>query len=90
MNNIKNNEYIVGIILPSSLTAIGGHAFNGCASLTSVTFECDLVRATFGGGTYESFPGDLREKYLAAQNGGAGTYTRPGTESDTWTKQPAD
>jgi hypothetical protein len=33
------------------------------------------------------FPGDLRDKYLAA-DGGIGTYTRPDDESEIWTKQP--
>jgi hypothetical protein len=37
MNVIKDNQYIVGVILPSSLTSIGSGAFASCTSLTSVT-----------------------------------------------------
>jgi hypothetical protein len=35
-NRIYNNTYIKGIILPSTLTSIGKHAFSGCYILTSV------------------------------------------------------
>ena len=37
MNIIKNNEYLKGIILPSSLEIIGDRAFRNCSGLTSVT-----------------------------------------------------
>ena len=37
MNVILNNQYIVGIILPDSLTSIGEGAFSNCSSLASVT-----------------------------------------------------
>jgi hypothetical protein len=33
MNVIKDNRYIVGIILPGELTAIGNYAFDECESL---------------------------------------------------------
>jgi hypothetical protein len=37
MNVIKNNDYIVGVILPSGLTSIGECAFSGCSYLTGIT-----------------------------------------------------
>ena len=37
MNVIKGSQYIIGVILPDSLTAIGGSAFFNCTGLTSVT-----------------------------------------------------
>jgi hypothetical protein len=37
MNVIKDNEYIVGIILPNELKTIGSEAFSWCGSLASVT-----------------------------------------------------
>jgi hypothetical protein len=36
-NIIQDNEYVTGVILPSSLTGIGNYAFSGCSSLTDVT-----------------------------------------------------
>jgi hypothetical protein len=40
---IRDNEYIKGIILPDSLTSIGGSAFNGCAGLTSITIPASVT-----------------------------------------------
>ena len=37
MDVIKDNRYIVGIILPDRLTSIGRHAFSECSSLASIT-----------------------------------------------------
>jgi hypothetical protein len=34
---IRSNQYIKGIVLPDTLTSIGGGAFNNCTYLTSVT-----------------------------------------------------
>jgi len=73
---------LTSITVPNSVTAIYHDAFQGCTSLTSVTFEGTI--------TYfdpsSTFPGDLRTKYLAT-GGGIGTYTRPSGTSNTWTKQ---
>ena len=69
---------LTSVTIGNSLTSIDHYAFYGCTSLTSVTFM-GIVSLSF----YLSFPGDLREKYLA---GGIGTYTRP-AGSETWTKQ---
>jgi hypothetical protein len=70
------------------VTSIGQEAFNGCTGLTSVTFQGTITSAKFPhDSSYPTFPGDLREKYFAA-NGGIGTYTRPNTgTSGAWTKQ---
>jgi uncharacterized repeat protein (TIGR02543 family) len=43
MNVIRNNQYIVGIILPSSATIIDYHAFRGCSSLVSVTIPSGII-----------------------------------------------
>jgi len=73
------------ISLPNSITSIGSYAFNDCTSLTSVTFMSTNISIRSGGGfpVGPSFPGDLRDKYLA---GGIGTYTRQ-DGSYSWTKQ---
>jgi len=71
---------LTSISIPDSVTWIGGFAFSGCSSLTSVTFTGTVTSSNFSTGS--SFPGDLREKYLA---GGIGTYTRT-AGSNTWTK----
>jgi hypothetical protein len=70
--------------IPSSVTSIGEYAFAYCTSLTSVSFAAGshILEENFS--DQFPFPGDLRDKYLAA-GGGAGRYTRPGG-SDTWTK----
>jgi hypothetical protein len=36
-NIIKDNAYIKGVILPDTLTTVGGYAFHGCSALTSVS-----------------------------------------------------
>ncbi|MDR2479127.1 MAG: leucine-rich repeat domain-containing protein [Treponema sp.] len=65
MNVIKDNEYIVGVILSSELKTIGDSAFASCDSLASVVissgvtsiggnafFECNsLASVTFAGGS---------------------------------------
>jgi hypothetical protein len=43
MNIIKDNQYIKGIILPKSLTSIGGYTFYDCKSLTSVTIPSSVT-----------------------------------------------
>jgi len=68
------------ITIPSSVTSIGNSAFYECSGLTSVTFQGMISSNNFSS---SSFPGDLRNKYLA---GGVGTYTRT-SGSEVWTKQ---
>jgi len=73
------------------VTRIWDMAFNGCTSLTSVTFQGTIPSENFGSNEwYQPFEGDLRDKYLA---GGIGTYTTttPVQENfwnPVWTKQP--
>ena len=73
---------LTGVTIPSSVTYIGLSAFEGCTSLTSVTFAGTIAGDSFSA---IAFPGDLRNKYVAA-GGGAGTYTRQAGGS-TWTKR---
>ena len=79
---------LTAITIPSSVTSIGDYAFYDCDSLAGVTFEGTISSSNFS--SNDSFPGDLRAKYLAA-GGGAGAYTRTGagTQSNpyVWTKQ---
>jgi hypothetical protein len=78
---------LTSVTIPNSVTSIGEAAFYGCTGLTSVTFQGTITPANFSDSElFPSFPGDLRDKYLAA-NGGIGTYTRPNGTSNTWTKQ---
>ena len=74
---------LTNITIPGSVTIIGERAFYNCSGLTSVTIQGNITSANFSSDT---FPGDLRTKYLAV-SGGPGTYTRP-NGSSTWTKQP--
>lgn len=52
MNIIRDNPYIKGIILPSSLTRIGSFAFFACVSLTSIIIPAGVTnidsRAFYG------------------------------------------
>jgi len=71
---------LTSITIPASITAIGKWAFLRCSSLATVTFEGTITPANFNDDA-NTFPGDLRAKYLT---GGAGTYTKRG---NAWTKQ---
>jgi len=78
---------ITSVTIPNTVTSIERGAFTS-ASLTSVTFQGTIPASGFHAGAFGSGMtslGDIRDKYLAA-GGGAGTYTRPDTNSNTWTK----
>jgi len=78
---------LTGVTIPNSVTGIGVGAFSGCNSLTGVTFQGTISSDNFSEGTYSypTFPGDLRDKYLAS-DGGPGTYRRF-VGGLTWRKQ---
>jgi len=80
--DIEDCRFLNSINIPKSVTTIENRAFQHCDSLTSVTFESGSVGLDSGSG-WESFVGDLSQKYHA---GGIGTYTRP-RDSGTWTKK---
>jgi hypothetical protein len=68
---------------------VGEQAFDGCTSLTSVTFQGTIPSSGFENETnLPVFPGDLRDKFYATDpsNGTPGTYTRA-KGGETWTKQ---
>ncbi|MDR1256169.1 MAG: leucine-rich repeat domain-containing protein [Spirochaetaceae bacterium] len=46
-NIIKDNEYLTGIILPDSLTAIGEYAFYRCKYLTNITIGSGVTGVNF-------------------------------------------
>jgi hypothetical protein len=79
-----NCESLTSVTIPGSVTSMEGDAFGNCANLTSVTFKGTISSDNFATGDYSPFDGDLRTKYLA---GGKGTYTRPNSGSETWTKK---
>jgi len=74
----KDCENLTGVTIPDSVTSIGRYAFDGCTVLTSVTFQGTITDEhngfdyAFGDERFESYIGDLCEKYLA----GGPTYTR--------------
>jgi hypothetical protein len=57
--------------------------------LTSVTLGTTIASANFNTsqGTTNPFINNLRTAYFAT-GGGAGTYTRPTTASNVWTRSP--
>jgi hypothetical protein len=81
---------LTNVTIPDSVSSIEYQAFDACHSLTSVTFQGTIPSSWFSVGSteYPTFPGDLRDKFYAADSihGTPGTYTRPSGGS-TWTKQ---
>jgi len=78
---------LTNITIPNSVTSIESQSFSLCDNLTSVTFQGRIPSNRFNddvpGGAipmYDTFPGDLRAKYLA---GGPGTYTRASGSVET-------
>ena len=47
-----NNTAITSVVLPDSITSIGENAFNGCESLTSVTFGKNSQLSSIGPGAF--------------------------------------
>ena len=47
-----NNTAITSVVLPDSITSIGENAFNGCESLTSVTFGKNSQVSSIGPGAF--------------------------------------
>jgi len=74
---------ITSVVIPAKVRLVKDAAFSGCTNLKSITFGGSNTSATWGVGSYASFPGadDLKVKY---GEGGAGTYIREGNK---WTKQ---
>jgi hypothetical protein len=79
-----NCTSLTRITIPNGITSIGQEAFAGCTNLASVTFQGTINSDDFN--STNSFPGDLRDKYLA---GGIGTYTTtaPVGKNSVWMKQ---
>jgi len=77
-----NCRDLTSVTIGSGVKEIGMRAFDVCDKLTSVTFQ-GTIPANSINSAGDTFPGDLRAKYIA---GGVGTYTRP-SGGTTWTKK---
>jgi len=93
VTSIGNNAFeysgLTSVTIGNSVTSIGEHAFYPCDNLTSVTFLGTIPSSGYSN-AYNVFPpGDLRAKFYATDttNGTPGTYTRPDSNSETWTRQ---
>ena len=83
-----NCSNLTSVEIPASVISIEGSAFSS-PNIISVTFKGIIDEENFAPGGYgmpSTFPGDLRDKYLAS-DGGIGTYTRSDSSSTTWIKQ---
>jgi len=74
---------LTSVTIPNKVTTIESFAFQSCTSLTSVTFQGTIASGRFSNNN--TFPGDLRDKYLA-DDGGPGTYRRF-SNGEIWRKQ---
>jgi hypothetical protein len=78
---------LTGIIIKKD---VGMHndAFGKCTNLLSVTFTHPIPIENFSHYAFR-FLGDIRDKFYETdnENGTPGTYTRPNSESLTWTLQ---
>jgi len=83
------NTSLTAVHIPATVTTISEAAFENCTVLTSVTLGNNVsigdrafpINSTGTGGN------TLRTAYLNASTGDAGTYTRSGSSTYTWTKQ---
>jgi uncharacterized repeat protein (TIGR02543 family) len=101
MNVIQYNEYMKGIILPSTLEAIGNNAFYNCYNLSSITipagvpfigsnafYNCTGLTSI----TFEESAVDINDAYFpesfveAYEDEGAGTYNKS-NGSELWIKE---
>jgi len=78
-NAFNNCTKLAQVTIGSSVTTIDEGAFDKCAKLAQVSFAGLIAQDNFS--PANTFPGDLRAKYLA---GGIGTYKKRG---NAWTKQ---
>jgi hypothetical protein len=51
-NIIQNNQYIKGVVLPSTLTSVGAYALSNCSYLTSVTIPARVT--SIGSAAFEN------------------------------------
>jgi hypothetical protein len=76
MSIIKDNTFLVGLVLPNSLTEVGKDAFDECKYLTSITVGA-------GNPAYSSADGVLFDKgkttLILSPEGKSGAYTIPST-----------
>lgn len=81
----KQNESLVSITLPSTITSIGDNAFNNCINLESVTFQGTSQLTVIGDNSFESCYG-LSEIIIpnSVTSIGIGAFAACGFESITF------
>jgi hypothetical protein len=96
VTNIRERTFydctsLTSVTIPNSITIIERYAYYGCTSLARIIFQGKITPDNFS--HYDSFHGDLSDKYLS-RNGGIGTYTtttpvpkRRWDWKPVWTKQ---
>jgi hypothetical protein len=84
-------QKLTSVVIPNSVTKIGEGVFcidhSENTTITSITIGANVTLTEADSYTDGSFGADFEDYYIYEYDQQAGTYTRPNTNSNTWTKK---